>query len=133
VETLRIDQDASYVGLRLSVSATATGVLSTAQEVYAALFTTVVGDDLSGTEVADATYSRRVVPLAAVAAGASSNVSDVVFGPATGGFGVVTHAAILDASVGGNLLYHAALTTVRTVAAGDTFTFRAGDLTLSLA
>jgi hypothetical protein len=45
----------------------------------------------------------------------------------------VTHVAIYDASTGGNMLAHGALTASKTVDSGDTFTIAAGALSLTLA
>ena len=40
----------------------------------------------------------------------------------------VTHAALMDALTAGNMLLHAALTASKTVGAGDTLSFSAGDI-----
>jgi len=133
LEALRIAQTATYESLAISVSATATGALSTAQEVFVALFTTAVGEDGSGTEVVNSGYARQILPMTAVAGGAAATSADVTFGPAgVGGYGAVTHAALYDAFTGGNLLLHSALVAPKTIPENDTFTFRAGDLTVAL-
>jgi hypothetical protein len=41
--------------------------------------------------------------------------------------------ALIDASTGGNMLWHGALTTSRTVNDGDTLTFSTGNIDLTLA
>lgn len=96
--------------------------------VYLALFTTATTDAGGGTEVAGGSYARQAVAFAAGGAGtgAADNSADESFSnmPAA----TVTHAALFDASSGGNMLLHAALTTPKTVGAGDLLTFAAGDV-----
>lgn len=96
--------------------------------VYLALFTTATTDAGGGTEVAGGSYARQAVAFTAGAAGsgAADNTAAESFTnmPAC----TVTHAALFDALAGGNMLLHAALTTPKTVAAGDTLTFAIGDI-----
>lgn len=96
--------------------------------VYLALFTTATTDAGGGTEVVGGSYARQAVAFTAGAAGsgAADNTAAETFVnmPAA----TVTHAALFDAVSGGNMLLHAALTTPKTVAAGDTLTFAAGDI-----
>lgn len=133
-DVLKIAQDATYAPLSIEVSATLTGVLTATQEVYGALYTSAVGDDNSGTEVVNAGYDRKVLPFDPPALGVGTLNADVVFGPAgVGGFGVVTHAALFDSYTGGNLLFHGELVSSKTVLENDTFTFRSGDLSITLA
>ena len=63
--------------------------------------------------------------------GQTSNVNDITFPQATANWGTITHFAICDAASGGNVLYHGALTTARTVNNGETFRFPAGDLDIN--
>lgn len=133
LEALKLDQAATYLALRIAVSATNTGVLASAQEVYVALFTTAVGEDGSGTEVVNSGYARQTITVNAVAGGTTANAADITFGPAgVGGYGTVTHAALYDAFTGGNLLFHAALVASKTIPENDTFTYPAGSLTATL-
>lgn len=99
--------------------------------VYLALFTNATSDAGGGTEVAGGSYARQAVTFAAPSGGSSANSSTVSF---TGMPAVtVTHAAIMDASTVGNMLFHGALTASKTVGAGDTLSFAAGDIVASLA
>ena len=69
---------------------------------------------------------------AAASGGAVSNADAVEFTQATAPWGTITHFALYDAAVGGNLLAFGPLTDARTVAAGDTIRFGPGDLTVTL-
>ena len=68
---------------------------------------------------------------AATAGGATSNAGDITFNTATGDWGMVSGVFVVDASGGGNLLLHGALTTPRDVKSGDVFKFNAGDLDIT--
>jgi hypothetical protein len=90
------------------------------------LYTTATTDAGGGTEVAGGSYAGQTVTFQAGAAGSgaadnSGAVSFVNMPAAT-----VTHAAIKDQA--GNMLLHGALTAPKTVGAGDTLTFAAGDI-----
>ena len=64
-------------------------------------------------------------------AGATQNAGAISFNTATGDWGMVSGVFIVDASGGGNLLLHGALTTPRDVKSGDLFKFNVGDLDIS--
>ena len=66
--------------------------------------------------------------LMAVAAGGTSASGAVRIG----NWGTITHAAIFDASTGGNMLAWAPLTTSRTINDGDVFRIPAESLTVTL-
>lgn len=57
-----------------------------------------------------------------------TNKTSKSFPTATGTWGLITHVAILDASTEGNILFWGALSSVKTIDTGDTFTFTIGDL-----
>jgi hypothetical protein len=99
--------------------------------VYLALFTTATTDAGGGTEVTGGSYARQAITFGAASGGTCSNTGAVTFTsmPAA----TVTHAAIMDASTAGNMLFHGALTASKTVGAGDTLTFAIGDIDASLA
>lgn len=65
--------------------------------------------------------------------GSSSNTQTITFPAATANWGTITHVAVMDASTGGNVLFHGAVTTSKTIESGDTFQVSAGNLTISLA
>jgi hypothetical protein len=63
----------------------------------------------------------------------ATNAAAIEFDPASGGnWGTITHAAIFDASTGGNMIAWAQLTTSRTINDGDVFRIPAGSLTVTL-
>ena len=47
-------------------------------------------------------------------------------------WGTITHVGIRDASTGGNLLYHAPLTTSKIINIGGIFRFNTGNLSVTL-
>ena len=103
--------------------------------VYVSLWTSNPGDDGSGTEVSGGSYARTAVSFA-TASGTSGNVlndADVTFPTATASWGTVGWIGINDASSGGNLLYHTALDTAKTIDSGDIFQITTGNLSVTLA
>jgi hypothetical protein len=102
---------------------------------YLALFTTATDDAGGGTEVSGNGYARQSVTFNAASSpgGTTSNASEVSFTASGGDWGTITHAAIFDASTGGNMLWHGALSSQRTVNDGDTLSFAAGAIDLTLA
>ena len=104
--------------------------------VYLALFTSDPTDAGSGTEVSTSgtAYSRQSIAFSSASSGSTSNSADVEFSQATGsGFGTVTHFGIYDASTAGNLLFHGALTSSKTIDAGDVFKIASGNLSITVA
>jgi hypothetical protein len=105
--------------------------------VYVSLWTSDPTDAGSGTEVSTSGtgYARTAVSFA-TASGTSGNVlndADVTFPTATGSFGTVGWIGINDAITGGNLLYHTALDTAKTIDSGDIFKISTGNLSVTLA
>lgn len=84
-------------------------------------------------EVSGGGYARKSVDFSAAATGSSSNSATVTFDAATANWGTITHVAVMDALTGGNVLFHGAVTTAKTIESGDTFQISAGNLTISLA
>jgi hypothetical protein len=100
--------------------------------VYVALFTSDPTDAGTGTEVSGGGYARQSATFAAASSGSASTDATVTFPTATGNFGTVTHVAIFDAVTTGNMLFHGAVTTSKTIETGDTFQISTGNLTISL-
>lgn len=98
--------------------------------VYLALTTTATSDAALGTEVTGGSYVRKAITFGAASNGVCLNSVAVSFTsmPAC----TVTHAAIMDASTAGNMLFHGPLTASKTVGAGDTLTFAISDLSASM-
>lgn len=101
--------------------------------VYVGLFTDDPTDAGSGTEVSGNAYARTAATFAAPSNGAAVTSADVQFPQATGTWGTVTHFAIFDALTTGNMMYHGALTTSKTIEIGDVFKIASGSLTVTLA
>jgi hypothetical protein len=103
--------------------------------VYVSLWTSDPTDAGSGTEVSGGSYARTAVSFA-TASGTSGNVlndADVTFPTATASWGVVGWIGINDAATAGNLLYHTALDTSKTIDSGDIFKISTGNLSVTLA
>jgi len=112
-----------------------TGTATRPTSWYVALYTAAPSDAGGGTEVSGSGYTRQSVSwgTATGTGGTTDNSGAVSFTASGGSFGTVTHIGIFDASTGGNLLWHGALTASKTVNDGDTLQFAAGDIDLTLA
>lgn len=114
--------------------------------VYIALFTADPTDaNVTANEVQTAAWPAYVRKDAAdggliatgwtaSADGVSSNAKTVTF-PANNGAGsvTITHIGLYDAANGGNLLYHAPLTSSKTLLVGDVLSFGIGAITVTVA
>jgi hypothetical protein len=99
---------------------------------YVGLFTSDPTDTgAAGTEVSGGSYARTAVTFS-VTGDTASNTAAVEFPAATATWGSVTHIGVHDASSGGNILVHAALSTAKTIADGDVFRIPTGDLDITL-
>jgi hypothetical protein len=106
---------------------------TTITTVYVALYTANPTDANTGTEVSGGSYVRMASTWNAPSNGLSTNTTDITFPVATAGWGTITHMGILDASSGGNLLYHGAITSPITLLSGQQAKFLAGDLSVTAA
>ena len=100
---------------------------------YIALFTTNPGDGASITDEATYTgYARKDVARSGagwtVSGDNCSNVAAITFDQCTGGSDTVTHFGIMTALTGGDMLYHADLTSSLAISNGITPEFAIGDL-----
>lgn len=102
--------------------------------LYVGLFTAAPNDAGGGTEVTGGSYARAQLDpsnsnWAATQGGTSgastgtsgetSNAVEILFPAPSANWGQVGWVGIFDASTGGNLLFHGALTTPKTVNNGD--------------
>jgi len=111
-----------------------TSSTSSPTNVYVALHTADPTDAGTGTEVSGNGYARQTIAFSASSSGTASNSSAVEFPAASGGdFGTITHIGLWDASTGGNLLFHSALTTSKTIADGDIFKIAASGVDITAA
>lgn len=102
---------------------------------YVALYTAAPSDSGGGTEVSTGGYSRKSVTFSAASTpgGTTSNSNTVTFTASGANYGTVSHIGIFDASTGGNLLWHGAMSASKTVNDGDTLEFSIGNINLTLA
>lgn len=102
---------------------------------FLALYTAAPSDAGGGTEVSAGGYARQAIAFGAAATpgGTTSNTAAVEYTASGAAYGTVTHIGIFDASTSGNLLWHGAMTTSRTIGDGDTLSFAIGDVELTLA
>lgn len=104
------------------------------QIVYIALYTSNPTDADTGQEVSGGGYVRRAVtfgvPVIADRRAVAASSADVSFPIATADWGLVTHIGIRTAATGGNLMYHGAVKTPRTVQTNDTLRFMSGQISI---
>lgn len=101
--------------------------------VYMGLYTSDPTDANTGTEVSGGSYTRMAVTMGAPSNGVSTNSAAIEFPQASGSWGTVGWIGILDATSSGNLLYHTALDTSKTISSGDIFKIAIGGLSVTLA
>ena len=105
--------------------------------LYVALYTAAPTDAGGGTEVAGGSYARQAITnnatnFPAAAAGLKSNGTAISFPAATGTWGLVVAAALMDAASGGNQLGWGTLAVSKQIDPGDTFVIPIGDLDITL-
>jgi hypothetical protein len=100
--------------------------------VYLGLYTSDPTDANTGTQVSGGSYARQAVTFGAPSNGVTTNSAAIEFPQATASWGTVTHIGILDALTSGNLLYHTALDTSKTIDTGDIFKIAIGSLSVNL-
>ena len=123
----------NYLELKLLDHSLGTTAYTAPSNVYVGLFTSDPTDAGTGTEVSGNNYSRKEATFAAASGGSASTNATITFDAASGGnWGTITHIGIFDASSSGNLLFHGAVTTSKTIEDGDTFQISSGNLTISL-
>lgn len=111
------------------------GTAYTQPTVYVGLWTADDGLE-SGTvtsEVSGGSYARQTASFAAASSGSAATDATITFPTATASWGTITHIALMDALSGGNVLFHGAVTTSKTIDSGDTFQISSGNLTITLA
>ena len=99
--------------------------------VYVPLFTSDPTDAGTGTECSGTGYARQSAAFSRTA-GVADNTSAIEFPTAGGSWGTISHVGIMDAVSSGNLLYHAALSSSKSITTGDIFRIPASDLTVTM-
>ena len=105
---------------------------TTPAQPYVALYTSDPTKDNTGTEVTGVTYTRLAVTMKNPVAGFSENENEMEWAVATTVWGTITHVGIMDAAVGGNLLYFAELIEPKNITVGDQFQIIPDNLKLTL-
>lgn len=100
---------------------------------YLALYTNDPTDADTGTEITGGSYVRQAITFSSPSGGATSNSSAIEFPQATADWGTITYVGIRDAVTSGNLLYHTALDTSKTISNGDIFKITSTNLSVTLA
>ena len=122
-----------YLENKLLDHSLGTAAFTSPGTVYVGLHTASPLDDDSGAnEVTGGGYLRKAAAFAAAAAGSASTNATITFDAATANWGTITHISLYDAAATGNLLFHGAVTTSKTIETGDTFQISSGNLTISL-
>jgi hypothetical protein len=122
-----------YLELKLLDHSLGTASMTAPSNVYVGLHTGSPLDNNSGSnEISGNGYTRKVAAFAAAASGSASTSGTITFDAATGNWGTITHISIYDATTTGNLMFHGAVTTSKTIETGDTFQISTGNLTISL-
>ena len=105
--------------------------------LYLALFTSDTGLETnspsSEVSTSGSAYVRKAITFNAASSGSSASAATVTFDAATANWGTISHVAVMDASTSGNVLFHGAVTTSKTIEIGDTFQVSANNLSISLA
>lgn len=108
----------------------------TAPTIYVALSTADPTDDGTGLAEPSGNGYARVTTAAGdwniATGGLIDNANAITFPQATGSWGTVSHFALFDASSGGNMLAHGSLGTPQAIVSGNTPSFAAGALDVSL-
>lgn len=104
--------------------------------LYMGVSTADPGEDGSGiAEPSGNNYSRVATSSADWSRTGSTveNIAEIAFPEATGNWGTLTHAVLMDADTGGNVIAYAALTSGGvSITANDTLRFPVGDVTMTL-
>ena len=110
------------------------GSLTRPSAWYIGLFTADPTDTGSTSNELSGNGDARTAVTFSVTHDLATNSAAVEFPAATGGnWGTVTHIGVMDASSGGNMIIHSALTTAKAINSGDVFRIPTGDLDITAA
>ena len=105
---------------------------TTPTQSFVALYTSDPTKDNTGTEVTGVTYEREPLTMDEPDDGVTQNASEMEWAVATTVWGTITHVGIVDAVVGGNLMYFAELIEPKNITVGDQFQITPTKLKLTL-
>jgi hypothetical protein len=98
---------------------------------YLAIFSTVVAEDGTGTELSGAWYSRKAINFGSAVNGTAANSANIDFGEVTGAAANVVGWALFDAATGGNAWVYGAFEVAKTASVGTNVLIQAGDITVT--
>jgi hypothetical protein len=127
--------DVFEVDVLKAITGQATTILVTTPITpYIALFTTSSTDSTPGTEVSGGSYARisSAGKWATPSAGSVTNNAVITFATPSGSWGTVTNFAVYDAVSAGNRVGWADLTASQVISSGNTVSFAASALTITL-
>jgi hypothetical protein len=117
-----------YFGLHTGATTDAGGGTEVTGGSYARVAVTASLANFAGTQAAASTTASSGT------GGVTSNNGSITFPAPTANWGTVTHWSVWDASTSGNMLFHGALTTSKTINNGDAApSFAAAALVLTFA
>ena len=99
--------------------------------VYTALYSVAPTVSTSGTELTGNGYARQATTFGTPTNGSIASTANVSFSATGNNWPITTAVAITDASTGGNIMYFQGIAG-RNVKAGDTLTFEAGDIIVTI-
>jgi hypothetical protein len=100
--------------------------------IYLALYTTDPKDDNTGFEVEAGEYQRQEVIFDAPAGGEVANNNEIIYPMSLQPWGTVTHVALFDAQMAGNLLYSTPLPIERTIDTHNQYIVKPGQMFVKL-
>lgn len=115
------------------INATLRGQPFVVSNVYVGLFTadpTETGS--TANEVNKASYERQLLTFGVPIDGQSTNNNEVLFPIAQEDWGLITHAALLDAQNDGNMLYYGPLDVPKSIGQYSQFRFPAGYVVVTI-
>jgi hypothetical protein len=101
-------------------------------QMYLSLHTADPTDD-DGVECTGGSYARQAISFATASGTGGSVASNDAQSFTAMPAATVTHIGIHDAATSGNMMYHTAVDTAKTVLAGDTISVASGAVTVTLA
>lgn len=112
----------------------------TMPSIWIGLWAATLSDTSTGATAGEPSgnnYSRKSTAAAdweSAASGATQNANAITFATASGSWGTITDFALVDnATTGaGNIIAYGTLTTSKSISSGDTASFAAGDIDITL-
>ena len=104
---------------------------TTPSTVYMSLHSTLGNATTAGTELSGNNYSRQTATFGSASNGIIATTANIAFTANGGNWTTATSSEIYDASTGGNRLFYGKIVP-KTLLNGETVTFLAGDVKISL-